>query len=415
MTIQKGDPGTTGTHHIDGSICDFAYTDQCDHWSHGGQPPKEESVSSRDLEAEYLELMKSSTPPPEPEKIELDPEDPSVKKVMDKFAEMGIPIEGITIEGEQPQTIEARIDPELKAAAEHAAETGDIQGGYDATIEMARRDPEVAAVMREQIETFLGPEKVAEFDAAVGKPNIQAGLPTPAEQSLLARMAESGDLTKMPNEELFELASALFPETAFSGLERIVCELLDRALTENDELRRQAKVEVAQSITDLGSDEEKLEFLAHVLNSCAERLSETTEEHEHGSVAELLSQIDPRDSEAALAMLDWLETYGRLNRVGTLYGGQGYMYVYKEPKGTTKAGYVPGGTQGGRLVDEAVDKARASGAKPKKTGLCTHCLTPVWDDEGVIRKDDPEAEGDPDFAEVSATCMNSGDGKHEMA
>lgn len=106
------------------------------------------------------------------------------------------------------------------------------------------------------------------------------------------------------------------------------------------------------------------------------------------TVEQFLQGVDPRDSETALALLQYLFDTGRMNVVGTLNGG-GYMMHYSEPKGTSKAGYVPGGTQGGRMVDQAVEQAKASGAKPRKTGLCDKCWSAVeQQDDGIVVSDD---------------------------
>lgn len=97
---------------------------------------------------------------------------------------------------------------------------------------------------------------------------------------------------------------------------------------------------------------------------------------------EALAQVDPRDSEAALQMLDWLLTNARLHRLGTLDRG-GYLFAYQEPKGSTKEGYTPGATQGDRIVDKAVEEARASGAAPKgRATMCKKCFSAV-----VIQED----------------------------
>lgn len=118
---------------------------------------------------------------------------------------------------------------------------------------------------------------------------------------------------------------------------------------------------------------------------------------------EKLKAVDPTDSDAALAMLDWLMQYKRLQRVGVLDGGQGYLFVYAEPKGSTKAGYVPGGTAGGRIVDDTLDKQRQTGP-PKKQGLCSGCYSAVFEapDGSVV-----------EAVTGSTTCPNSTAG-HKM-
>lgn len=119
---------------------------------------------------------------------------------------------------------------------------------------------------------------------------------------------------------------------------------------------------------------------------------------------DILNQIDPRDSDAALAMLAWLEANGRISPIATLNGGGGYLWHYSEPKGASKQGYTPGATQGGRMVDKAVDQARESGAKPRVTGMCGTCFSAVQqNDDGSISLD-----GDP-------TALTHDDGsKHDL-
>jgi hypothetical protein len=106
---------------------------------------------------------------------------------------------------------------------------------------------------------------------------------------------------------------------------------------------------------------------------------------------DILAQIDPRDSNAALAMYQWLVDNKRFQRIGILDGG-GYILHYQEPKGTTKAGYTPGGTTGGRMVDAAVEKAKDAGVKPAHRGLCTKCFSAVvQEDDGTVTLDDGTA------------------------
>lgn len=117
------------------------------------------------------------------------------------------------------------------------------------------------------------------------------------------------------------------------------------------------------------------------------------------SFEQVLKQIDPRDSDSALAMLDWLVENGRLQNIGTINGG-GYLWHYSEPKGSSKQGYTPGATKGGRMVDQAVEQAKASGAKPRKLGMCDKCWSAVEQHEdGSISLD-----GDPS----ATTCANGG-------
>lgn len=103
---------------------------------------------------------------------------------------------------------------------------------------------------------------------------------------------------------------------------------------------------------------------------------------------DVLDQIDPRDSDAALAMYQWLVDNKRFQRIGILDGG-GYLLHYQEPKGTSKAGYTPGATKGGRMVDAAVEKAKESGAKPADRGMCTKCFSVVVrEGDGTVALDD---------------------------
>lgn len=116
------------------------------------------------------------------------------------------------------------------------------------------------------------------------------------------------------------------------------------------------------------------------------------------SFQEALADVDPADSEAALAMLDFLLKTGRLNRVGVLDGGNGYLFAYVEPKGSTKAGYRPGGTQGDRIVDEALEKQRNSDApRPTRQGMCPGCMSAVAEISGAIVNE-----------AGSSTCTNGG-------
>lgn len=110
------------------------------------------------------------------------------------------------------------------------------------------------------------------------------------------------------------------------------------------------------------------------------------------TIEDVLSQIDPRDSETALAMFQWLIDNGRLSQIGTLSGG-GYLLHYSEPKGTSKAGYTPGATQGGRMVDAAVQKAKDSGATKRQQSMCPKCFSVVTKDANdvvVLDGDNPD-------------------------
>ena len=118
------------------------------------------------------------------------------------------------------------------------------------------------------------------------------------------------------------------------------------------------------------------------------------------SFDDVIKKLDPRDSDSALAMFEWLSANGRFQLVGTLNGG-GYLLHYSEPKGSSKQGYTPGATQGGRMVDEAVDKARAAGGKARETGMCDKCWSAVEKQaDGIVVSDDEHK---------NAVCPNGGD------
>lgn len=121
---------------------------------------------------------------------------------------------------------------------------------------------------------------------------------------------------------------------------------------------------------------------------------------------DVLDNLDPADSDAALLMLDWLLQNARLHRVGVLDGGQGYLFVYQEPQGSTKEGYRPGATQGGRIVDDTLAAQRESGAQPRQKGLCQYCFSGVEVDEhGTVYNAATQETG----------CAKSPQGLHEVA
>lgn len=125
---------------------------------------------------------------------------------------------------------------------------------------------------------------------------------------------------------------------------------------------------------------------------------------------DVLDSLDPRDSEASMAMYAWLTKYGRLHRVGTLDGGLGHLFQYVEPKGTTKEGYVAGGTKGDQIVDQALSQAQAAngGAEPAQQGLCKHCLSVIKQAAGGGK---PFSDDDP----THTVCAPNGNGQHEFA
>jgi hypothetical protein len=118
----------------------------------------------------------------------------------------------------------------------------------------------------------------------------------------------------------------------------------------------------------------------------------------------LLGALDPRDSDVSLAMLQWLQENGRVHKMGTLDQPlSGYIYFYNEPKGTTKEGYTPGGTQGGRMVDKAAEQVKASGVAPAKKGMCPKCMRLVREEpDGSI------------VAEIDDTADCVGGATHEL-
>lgn len=305
--------------------------------------------------------------------------------------------DNLKIENLREITLQEMGDEELRAAGKQAYQAGDIATALEAESLLAERE---------------------------SNPNIGSGSPSPAEPSAIAQMVESGDLTGMETDDIFNLLDSLYTEKAVDAVRTITIELIHRAaLAETPEMEADAVAELERVCGEVTPDE-ALEMMREVINACGEALSGNASEYDPGpavqpgSFADVLKQIDPRDSDAALAMLDWLETYGRLNQVGTLHGGQGYLYVYKEPKGTSKAGYVPGGTKGGRLVDKAVSEARASGKGPIKRSVCRHCFSAVAEDPeaGVIYREDGVIETNPDNMETgSDVCANSPTGEHEMA
>ena len=180
--------------------------------------------------------------------------------------------------------------------------------------------------------------------------------------------------------------------------ESLAAEVADEARI-RDEMAEEAKVtEQAVDIQTLIQNE-----VAKVAGSLVQQAAQQVQPQ---SFEEALAQVDPADSEAALEMLDWLLKTGRLGRVGVLDGGQGYLFMYQEPKGSTKQGYRPGATQGDRIVDEAVEAQRAAGKAPAKRGMCPHCFSVVKEIESRIVLDD---------SSENEVCSNSPDGKHAMA
>lgn len=108
----------------------------------------------------------------------------------------------------------------------------------------------------------------------------------------------------------------------------------------------------------------------------------------------LLDAIDPADSDLHLALFQRLQASGRVHKMGTLDQPlAGYIYFYQEPKGTTKEGYTPGATQGGRMVDNAKAKIAESGVQgPVKRGMCSKCMKLVREeaDGSIVTELDAE-------------------------
>lgn len=138
---------------------------------------------------------------------------------------------------------------------------------------------------------------------------------------------------------------------------------------------------------------DEVDQFADAMRNQYDAQEDDTQEDRAPSIHEALEALDPRDSEASLAMYAWLTRHQRLIKVGTL-DGVGHLLAYQEPKGTTRAGYVAGGTQGERIVDAAVEQAKASGATPVRRGMCARCLSIVREEaDGNIVLDDGADDG----------------------
>lgn len=121
------------------------------------------------------------------------------------------------------------------------------------------------------------------------------------------------------------------------------------------------------------------------------------------TVEQFLASVDPKNSEVFLALFQACIDTGRVQKIGSIDGG-GYIWHYAEPKGTTNEGYTPGKTKGGRMVDQALENAKAAGAKPKKVGMCDKCFGAVEQHEdGSITN----TLGDP-------VCPNANGGPHNF-
>ena len=126
------------------------------------------------------------------------------------------------------------------------------------------------------------------------------------------------------------------------------------------------------------------------------------------SLDDALASIDPADSESALKLFNWLLKNGRLHKMGTL-DGVGFMMAYQEPKGSTREGWTHGGTEGDRIVEEAIEKAQANGA-PALRGLCPKCYSVVTQ----ASPDEPPAAENPAEGEDPKVCKADG-GTHDLS
>lgn len=127
------------------------------------------------------------------------------------------------------------------------------------------------------------------------------------------------------------------------------------------------------------------------------------------TIEDILEQLDPRDSETAIKMFDWLRDNARLQKVATLDEG-GYLFIYQEPKGSSREGWMAGGTQGDRIVDDAHKAAVESGALKTVKGLCRHCFSAISQ-----AGDNPPLAENPTGGASAQECPQNNLGPHEMA
>lgn len=226
----------------------------------------------------------------------------------------------------------------------------------------------------------------------------------PGDCSVIQRNPKGSDMSNTINDrERLEMQLSLGMEEDGSTLTPERKAELEAQLAQFEQASEQASTEVGtQEVTQqqpqgpvTASDVQAM--IAQAMQGVAASGSAPTFE-------ELLLQVDPRDSDTALMMFEWLTATGRLQNIGTINGG-GYLFHYQEPKGSSKQGYTPGATKGGRMVDAAVEKARESGAKPRITGLCGKCMSAVeqLDDGSVVLDDEtknPVCAVGPDSAHV---------------
>lgn len=325
-------------------------------------------------EEEYLNLMNAALNDPEPQA--------TAEPVFVPAQDYVPPVDLTTLTDEELSDLGAR---------ESEAQDPDLELCYHIGIEALRRHPEGL----DEIEQYLGPDKRAEAEAMIAKAEARTETEHSVPDSPPAVFDEEDPvgracrviLKHLANNELTEaqdkikvLAWMVMPSEAPN-----LCDEVDQMIPRMEAEDRPAALEYCLGqLMDVYAEDQGVGQEAAI--------------HIPGTFQEALDEIDPRDSEAALAMLDWLLRNGRLNRVGVLDGGQGYLFVYKEPRGTTKAGYKPGATQGDRIVDAAVDAQRASGVRPAKRGMCPHCMSAVRDTEdGTIVLDGVDDEESPEL------------------
>lgn len=153
---------------------------------------------------------------------------------------------------------------------------------------------------------------------------------------------------------------------------------------------RGEKPEVVSAPAPGGGVEADMAEIRRQLAELASGVQQVTTPPPTITLKDVLDNLDPRDSAAALALFNWLWDNKRFGVVGTLNGG-GYLLHYQEPQGTSQAGYIAGGTQGSRVVDAAVETLKESGATPVKRGMCPTCMSAVRElEDGTVVLDDDE-------------------------
>ena len=211
--------------------------------------------------------------------------------------------------------------------------------------------------------TNLTPERRAEIEALLGTDvTVEAGEPVTITDT------STGEEVTLTTEQLLALGH---PMPTAEEADEVMAQFQQMVTGQQPDLSTMIQQAVAQAVGQAG------------LNQVAQPVS----------LEDVLLAIDPADSEAALLLLEWLQGTGRLSVVATLAGSGGYLFHYAEPKGATKEGYVPGGTQGGRMVDAAMDQAKAAGAVKKNVGLCDKCWSAVekLDDGSIVTSDETQS------------------------